>query len=156
MKRLLILAGDAVDTIVVVAELRVVALDLEVDGHALLVTHRPHFRMLDGRQRIGRHRQPGDPGTLVDNTNALNNGDSLSPAKTEQVEFGVRKNWYDGLVTSTASVYRIYRPSAYLDPATRIFGYGGEERNSGLELNTYANLLGKTLRSPPTSRKFAG
>lgn len=94
----------------------------------------------------GNYMRDLEPGTLVDNTNALNNGDSLSPAKTEQVEFGVRKNWYDGLVTSTASVYRIYRPSAYLDPTTRIFGYGGEERNSGLELNTYANLLGKTLR----------
>ncbi|WP_054599010.1 TonB-dependent siderophore receptor [Neisseria sp. 74A18] len=94
----------------------------------------------------GNYMRDLEPGTLVNDDTALNNGDTLAPVKTEQIEVGVRKNWRDGLITSTASLYRIYRPSAYLDPTSRIFGYGGEERNSGLELSTYANLFNKTLR----------
>ncbi len=94
----------------------------------------------------GNYMRDLEPGTLVDDSNALNDGQSLPPAKTQQVEVGVRKNWQDGLITTSASLYRIYRPSAYLNPTTRLFAYGGEERNSGLELNAYANLLDKSLR----------
>ena len=50
-------AGDVVDTVVVVAELRVFALDLEVDGNALLVADGTDLGVLDGRQRIRCHRQ---------------------------------------------------------------------------------------------------
>lgn len=86
-----------------------------------------------------------EPGKVVDNEDAVNNGQTLAPAKTSQVEIGVRKNWHKGLLTSSAAIYRIFRPSAYLN-SDKVFAYGGQERNSGLELNVYANLLDKTLR----------
>ena len=94
----------------------------------------------------GNYMRDLEPGALVDNDNAKNNGETLDPVKTNQMELGIRKNWQDGLITTTASVYRINRPSAYLDTQTKVFGYGGKEQNTGLELSTYANLLNKTLR----------
>ena len=94
----------------------------------------------------GNYMRDLEPGALVDNDNAKNNGETLDPVKTNQMELGIRKNWQDGLITTTASVYRINRPSAYLNAQTGVFGYGGKEQNTGLELSTYANLLNKTLR----------
>ncbi|MDO4696940.1 MAG: TonB-dependent siderophore receptor [Neisseria sp.] len=93
----------------------------------------------------GNYMRDLEPGKMIDNEDAVNNGQTLAPAKTSQVEIGVRKNWNGGLLTTSAAVYRIFRPSAYLN-SEKVFGYGGRERNSGLELNVYANLLNKTLR----------
>ena len=91
----------------------------------------------------GNYMQDLEPGEIVDDTNAVNDGDTLKPAKSKQIELGVRKNWGD--IVTTASVYQITRPSAYLN-SSNIYGYNGKERNRGLELNAYANLLNKTLR----------
>lgn len=94
----------------------------------------------------GNYMRDLEPGTLVNDETAINHGQTLSPVKTNQVELGIRKNWHNGLITTTASIYRITRPNAYLNQKTKIFGYNGQERNSGLELNAYANLFNQTLR----------
>ena len=53
-------AGDAIDTLVVVAELRVFAFDFKVYGDAVFVAHRADFGVFDGGERVSRNRQAGD------------------------------------------------------------------------------------------------
>lgn len=100
----------------------------------------------------GNYMRDLEPGSTVDSDYA-NAGATLNPAKTEQYEIGVRKDWADGLITTTAALYQIRRPSASVG-ANNIFGYNGEERNTGLELNAYANLMDQTLR-PMASFSFS-
>ena len=80
------------------------------------------------------------------------------PRVSRQFEVGVRKNWGDFVTTLNA--FQIKRPGYWLgkttsgtDFATRKnagLAYSGSEqgmeRSRGIEFNTYANLLNKTLR----------
>ena len=100
----------------------------------------------------GNYMRDLEPGASVDSDYA-NGGTILRPAKTEQYEVGVRKDWADGLLTTTAALYQIRRPGTGVDEHN-YFGYNGEERNSGLELNAYANLMEQTLR-PMVSFSFS-
>ena len=54
------IAGDTVHAIVVVAVLRIVAFDDEIDRQTGVVAHRFYRGVFDGRQGIRRHRQPGN------------------------------------------------------------------------------------------------
>lgn len=54
------IAGDTVHAIVVVAVLRIVAFDDEIDRQTSVVAHRFYRGVFDGRQGIRRHRQPGN------------------------------------------------------------------------------------------------
>ncbi len=56
------LPGDAVYPVVVIAKPGIVALCLKIHGDAILIPHRFHLRVFNGRQRIRHHRQPGDSG----------------------------------------------------------------------------------------------
>lgn len=84
------------------------------------------------------------PGVTIDDSSALNDGETLKPSENRQFEFGIRHN--RGNTVVSANVYRTVEKAAYLDTATRLYGYNGEIRRSGLELSTYANLLNQTLR----------
>ncbi len=53
-------AGDAVHALIVVAVLRILAFNSEVDGKAIFVANRFHLSVPDGGQGIRRHRQSGD------------------------------------------------------------------------------------------------
>ena len=53
-------AGNAVNTFVVVAELRVFAFDFKVHSDAVFVTHRTDFGVFDGRERVGGNGESGD------------------------------------------------------------------------------------------------
>ncbi len=67
-----------------------------------------------------------------------NVGEVLTPFKSQQVEAGVRVDW--GPVTTTASVFQITRPSA-IRTASDELAYDGEQRNRGLELSAYGEML---------------
>lgn len=60
-----------------------------------------------------------------------NPNDVFAPYKSKQKEVGVKLDLGD--FTHTLSLYEITRPSSYLDPDTRIFSFGGEQRNRGIE-----------------------
>ncbi|MGR6981361.1 TonB-dependent receptor [Testudinibacter sp. P27/CKL/0425] len=77
-----------------------------------------------------------EPGFVDDETGAM-----AKPIVSRQMELGVRKNWGETL-TTTLSVYQIRRPGVVRTTGNE----QGEERNRGVELNLYANLLGGTLR----------
>ena len=67
-----------------------------------------------------------------------NVGDVLAPFKSEQYEAGVRVDW--GSVTTVASVFQITRPNS-VRTASNALAYDGEQRNRGLELSAYGEIL---------------
>ncbi len=71
----------------------------------------------------------------VDTANA---GETFAPQKSKQHEVGVKVDW--GRITTQAALYQIKKPSAFTDPVTNIYSYGGEQRNRGLELTAYGEV----------------
>ena len=71
-------------------------------------------------------------------TSAANAGKVFAPFKSDQIEAGVKVDL--GELAVTASVYEISRPNGFTDSATNIFGLDGEQRNRGLEINTFGEL----------------
>ncbi|WP_159998361.1 TonB-dependent siderophore receptor [Roseomonas sp. 18066] len=67
-----------------------------------------------------------------------NFGEVLAPYKSQQYEAGVRVDW--GRVTTSASVFQIARPNA-IRTAANDLAYDGEQRNRGLELSAYGEIL---------------
>ena len=46
-----------------------------------------------------------------------------------------------GDFTHTLSLYEITRPNSYIDPATNVFSFGGEQRNRGIEWGFFGSPL---------------
>lgn len=90
------------------------------------------------------YMQDLQPGDVVDDADALNDGTSLSPYESEQYEIGVRKDW--GNVAATAALYQIDSPVAYFKESTQRYDAYGNVRNRGAELNVYGTFLDGTLR----------
>ena len=67
-----------------------------------------------------------------------NVGETFAPQKSKQNEVGVKVDW--GTLTTQAALYQIKRPNSLIDPATRIYSFGGEQRNRGLELTAYGEV----------------
>ncbi|MGP9811834.1 TonB-dependent siderophore receptor [Rhodopseudomonas sp. NSM] len=76
-------------------------------------------------------------GTIVTGTFA-NTGTVLAPYKSKQQEAGIKVDW--GLITTTAAVFEITRPSL-ITTASNERLYDGEQRNRGVELNAYGLIL---------------
>ncbi|ARP85167.1 TonB-dependent receptor [Bordetella genomosp. 9] len=68
-----------------------------------------------------------------------NAGQAFAPYKSKQYEAGVKVDW--GSVVTTASVFQIKKPNSQTDPVTNVFSYGGEQRNRGLELSAYGEVV---------------
>jgi iron complex outermembrane receptor protein len=80
-------------------------------------------------------------GTIVSQTTVpryANANEALAPFKSKQIEAGVKVDW--GRITTTAAVYEIKRPNAQVDTATNVYGYFGQQRNRGFELNAYGEV----------------
>lgn len=76
-------------------------------------------------------------GTIVGDSYA-NRGEILKPFKSRQYEAGVKVDW-GGIMTS-ASLWQIARPAGQED-GNNVYGYFGEQRNRGLELSAYGELM---------------
>ena len=70
---------------------------------------------------------------------ATNRGEQLPPGVSEQVEAGIKADF--GRFGATAAVFDITRPSAYVDPDTRVFAEYGEQRHRGLELDLFGEPI---------------
>ncbi|OOF54253.1 TonB-dependent receptor [Rodentibacter genomosp. 2] len=77
-----------------------------------------------------------EPGATDEDTGVM-----AKPVVSRQIELGVRKNWKD-LATTTLSIYQLSRPGVHAKTGQE----QGKERNRGIELNIYGNLLNSTLR----------
>ncbi len=70
---------------------------------------------------------------------AANPGETLAPFKSKQVEVGVKQEW--GSWGATVSLFQIKKTTGLLDPASNVFGAGGEQRNRGLEVNLFGEVV---------------
>lgn len=76
---------------------------------------------------------------VIDGVMVDNEGEVLSPFRSEQVEAGVK---YDaGSFGGSLSVFRITKPNEYFDLATRIYSAGGEQENHGVELSLFGEPI---------------
>lgn len=92
----------------------------------------------------GNYSRDLEPGDIVDDDKAVNDGEALAPYKTRSAEIGVRKNWGD--ITATAALFSTTQPTAYLDSSTSRYGLYGKTRYSGVEVNGYGSFLDNSLR----------
>ncbi|MGY8523659.1 TonB-dependent siderophore receptor [Paracidovorax citrulli] len=70
----------------------------------------------------------------------VNVGQVFPPFKSKQYEAGVKVDW-SSKVTTTVSVFQIERPNSLTDPVTNIYSFDGEQRNRGLELSAYGEVM---------------
>ena len=67
-----------------------------------------------------------------------NRGDILPPYRSVQREIGVKVDF--GRVTATFSAFEITQPSAIQDVPTNRLVVAGEQRNRGIEVNTFGEV----------------
>ncbi len=101
----------------------------------------------------GNYMEDLEPGELDSET-----GSMADPKVSKQFEIGVRKNW--GNWVTSLNAFQISRPGYWRGNSSsgtdfaamkaaglaRAGAEQGKERNRGIELNAYANLLNQTLR----------
>jgi iron complex outermembrane receptor protein len=76
-------------------------------------------------------------GLIVDSTYS-NVGQIFPPYKSTQYEAGVKVDW--GQFTTTLSIFQISQPSTIVDIASNTLNLSGEQRNRGIELNTFGEV----------------
>lgn len=69
---------------------------------------------------------------------ADNHGQIFAPIKSTQIEAGVKVDF--GRFATTLSVFEIKQPVGITDPTTLIYGVDGEQRNRGVEFNTFGEV----------------
>ena len=70
---------------------------------------------------------------------AVNRDELFPPAVGRQKEVGVKYDF--GTVTATASLFEIELASAFTDPGTFIYSVSGRQRNRGVELNVFGEVV---------------
>ncbi|MCK5769884.1 TonB-dependent siderophore receptor [Algiphilus sp.] len=101
---------------------------------AFAVMFRAHERVaLYGNYIEGLTEAPSPP------SDALNADDVFDPVQTEQIEFGAKMNL--GRFAATVSLFEITQPNSRTNPETNIFRLDGEQRNRGIELETFGELI---------------
>jgi len=70
---------------------------------------------------------------------AINNSQIFAPVVSRQKEVGVKYDF--GTVSLTTSLFEIEQPNAFTDPGTRIFSLSGLQRNRGVEVNVFGELM---------------
>ncbi|NVM77580.1 iron complex outermembrane receptor protein [Duganella sp. SG902] len=91
---------------------------------------------------------------------AINVGQIFAPYKSVQKEIGVK---YDGgRYGASTALFTTSQPLGVLNPATKVFGIDGEQRNRGLEVTAYGEplrglrVLGGFTLLDATQRRTAG
>lgn len=74
-----------------------------------------------------------EQGGTAPNT-ANNRNEQLEPVTAEQTEVGIKTEWFNGSLITTAALFETEVPLSYLDQASNVFGYFGTRRHRGLEL----------------------
>lgn len=70
---------------------------------------------------------------------AVNMGDAFAPQKTKQIETGLKLELDQ--FAHTLSLFEIKKPNGIINPVTKIYSFGGEQRNRGAEWGFYGTLL---------------
>ena len=69
---------------------------------------------------------------------AINANTFTPPGRSQSFEIGGKLDF--GAFGATVALFQITRPSAFLDPATRIFGLFGEDRHRGVEADIFGEI----------------
>ncbi|MBB4845725.1 iron complex outermembrane receptor protein [Paucibacter oligotrophus] len=89
-----------------------------------------------------------------------NAGDEFPPYKTQQKELGLKLD--QGEFVHTLSLYEISRPSSMIDPLSKRFSFGGEQRNRGVDWSFFGTaqrglrLMGGLAYVDPKLTRSAG
>ncbi|BCA56604.1 TonB dependent/Ligand-Gated channel TonB [Nitrospira sp. KM1] len=70
---------------------------------------------------------------------AANAGEVFAPFVSKGYEAGVKVDF--GRIATTLAAFQITQPSAILDPVTNIFSMEGEQRNRGIELSVFGEVM---------------
>jgi len=96
----------------------------------------------------------------VAGTNAVNVGEIFAPYKSRQKEVGAK---YDGgRIGVNVALFTTTQPQGVLNPASKVFGIDGEQRNRGVEVSAFGEplrglrLLGGVTLLEATQERTAG
>lgn len=101
------------------------------------------FKATESLSVYGNYAQGLTQGGTAPSTGVANPNQQLAPYVAKQHELGVK--WNAGSYGITAAYFDIRQPSAYTNPATLVYGADGEQRNKGVELETFGEPV-KGLR----------
>jgi len=107
----------------------------EYDKDALTPTAALVVKPYEGVSIFGNYIEALTQTPAAPNTGVTNPGAIFPPAKSKQIEAGVKVDM--GTFTTTLSVFRIKRPNTFITPVTNVFGLNGEQQNTGMELNVF-------------------
>lgn len=88
---------------------------------------------LYGNYIEGLQQGPTAPAT------AANAGEVFAPFISKGYEAGVKVDF--GHVVTTLAAFQMTQPSAFINPATNVFGVNGEHRHRGLELSVFGEVI---------------
>lgn len=69
---------------------------------------------------------------------AVNAGEIFAPFVSKGYEAGVKVDF--GRIATTLAGFQITQPSAFINPATNVFGVDGEQRNRGVEFSVFGEV----------------
>jgi iron complex outermembrane receptor protein len=96
------------------------------------------FKVTPAISVYGNWLKAVEPGSTAP-VQAANAGQVIPPGVSEQIEGGIKADF--GSFGATAAVFSIQRPSAYIDPVTRIYDSYGRQRHRGVELDLFGTPL---------------
>jgi iron complex outermembrane receptor protein len=89
------------------------------------------------------HVEGLEQGGTAPNT-AANANAQLKPVTAKQNELGVKAQWLDGELVTTAALFEMRQPLAYVDGSSNVYGYYGTRRHRGLELTATGTVRSGT------------
>ncbi|PTY38264.1 hypothetical protein BGP77_17650 [Saccharospirillum sp. MSK14-1] len=111
--------------------------DTEYDGDALSPIVGVNYHPVDSLTLYANYVEALQEGKVAPQT-ASNSGDNIGLVHSVQFETGAKLEL--GSIGGTFSLYQISQPSAYEDDSNE-YGYHGEQRSRGLELNVYGDPM---------------
>jgi len=108
----------------------------------------------------GNYVEALEAGGTAPNT-AVNRGETLPPAISDQVEVGAKVDF--GSLGATLAVFEITKASAFTDPQTLVYATDGRQRHRGVELSVFGEpvpalrlLAGLTVLDTKLTRTAGG
>lgn len=129
-----------------------------ISNHRVSPVYGLVYKPLAWLSLYANHIEALQPGGAAPTT-AGNAGQVTGIVHAKQNEVGGKVDF--GRIGGSIALYQIEKPDAYIDPATNIYGYFGEQRNRGVEVNIHGKptqnltLLASASWINPELRKTA-
>ncbi len=113
------------------------AITASYDRHAITPAAGLVIKPMSKVSLYGSYIEGLSPGPTAPTT-ALNAGEVFPPIKSKQGEGGVKVDF--GHLGGSISFFQITLPSGVSDPTTQRYAVNGQQRNRGIELNTFGEI----------------